>query len=457
MMLSLPYLRYADIFAMMVVASLGVNATMIPSSDYTIIPYPFFGGASPDTAGNVGAGPGDFLEAIDLDMLAQQGWMLDEQLYPKPSDYDFHQYRHGLRNFDAVLSAYRTHFTTVARHVSHGRIPVSLGGDHSLATSSLLATLLIRTSKALIAHEIPVNDYVDRSRISDLLAQEDFTLLGWYIDSLVDRGHLRLHDLKLFLNSFYVFWADAHYDLNTPMFSYQGSQKQEAIYQPSVYLKFTSPSPTGHVHGMSAAFLSGCGALPFTHIYSRYCVLEPNHLMYFGVRDPDDDECRVVQQFHIPHYTMHDLETQGWSSRVAQAYIHCQEECASHSDYPLKIYWQCDVDVLDATYVPITGTPVGTGSLRNQAQGPSINQFCRAVWGALHHPNVVGVDIAELAYNLDREADARTVKSGLIVFMSMLACSYQDASELIDPSWWHGHYVCGTLSDFWAEFSHDIS
>jgi arginase len=127
----------------------------------------------------------------------------------------------------------------VYEHARHGRMVLTLGGDHSIAIGTISGT-----AKAI------------RER--------------WTGRELA------------------VIWVDAHADINTP-----------------------EMSPSGNIHGMPLAFLTGLAREERKDIFGW---LESDHLIsvkklvYIGLRDVDRGEKQILRENGIKAFSMHDID-----------------------------------------------------------------------------------------------------------------------------------------------------
>ncbi|CAG8961321.1 hypothetical protein HYFRA_00013782 [Hymenoscyphus fraxineus] len=130
-----------------------------------------------------------------------------------------------------------------------------------------------------------------------------------------------------------VIWVDAHTDINTP-----------------------EGSGSGNVHGMPVAFLSGLAKESREDVFGW---LKDEHmislkkLVYIGLRDVDRAEKVILRENKIKAFSMHDIDRHGIGRvmEMALGYI--------GTDTPIHLSF--DVDALDPTYAPSTGTPVRGG------------------------------------------------------------------------------------------------
>lgn len=144
-----------------------------------------------------------------------------------------------------------------------------------------------------------------------------------------------------------VIWIDAHADLHSP---------------------YTSPS--GNIHGMPLAAALGSDNLkrqinqviPETqqhweelkNIGIEGAKLDPEHLIYFGVRDTEEAEDVQIAELGIKNFRVEEVRFKGLENCVERALaqlVHCD-----------MIYVSFDVDSLDCDLVSNgTGTPVSKG------------------------------------------------------------------------------------------------
>ena len=123
-----------------------------------------------------------------------------------------------------------------------------------------------------------------------------------------------------------VIWIDAHADLNT----YETSK-------------------TKNLHGMPLGALMGL----MDHWYNvrnKQIHLNPENLMYVGIRDLDDFEKKTIEERGISNIPTYTSEIRNIIDRHPAKYIHIS----------------CDIDSLDPLLAPSTGTAVPNGlSVKN--------------------------------------------------------------------------------------------
>lgn len=237
----------------------------------------------------------------------------------------------GMRNPSSV-SSINEHLSTLLQQVhSSSRLPVTIGGDHSLAVATLTATLTHHPEAGIL-------------------------------------------------------WIDAHADINSP-----------------------STTPSGNLHGCPVAFLlglEGTNVPPFNGWVKP--LLKPERIAYIGLRDLDSGERKVLKQLGIKCYTMHHVDRYGIG--------HVLEEALSYLGAPEKpIHLSFDVDALDPSVAPSTGTPVRGGLTFREG-----HYICERVWET---GSLVAMDLVEVNPDLGakREEDAKaTVAVGCSLIRSAL-------------------------------------
>lgn len=129
-----------------------------------------------------------------------------------------------------------------------------------------------------------------------------------------------------------VIWIDAHADLNWP-----------------------EVSPSGHVHGMPLGASLGRGPSPFTGIGASSPKLRPSDTYLFGARDLDPSERDWIAEGEVHCTTMTMLDERGLEAAACRMIesIRQSEVDAVHLSF--------DLDVLDPSVLPGTGTPIWGG------------------------------------------------------------------------------------------------
>ncbi|KAI8585375.1 hypothetical protein BDZ88DRAFT_466974 [Geranomyces variabilis] len=155
-----------------------------------------------------------------------------------------------------------------------------------------------------------------------------------------------------------VIWVDAHADINTPL-----------------------TTDTGNLHGCPVSFLMG---LKGTENIRGFEWLPPclprNRIVYIGLRDVDAPEKRILKENNIKAFSMHDVDKHGIGAIVQKAIDYLGADSPIHLSF--------DVDALDPTVAPATGTPVRGGLTFREG-----HYICEALFET---GNLVAVDIMEV-------------------------------------------------------------
>ena len=196
----------------------------------------------------------------------------------------------GLRNFEEAVVWNQAVHDAVYGELAVGRMPLMLGGDHSLAIGSI-------------------------SAVARHCQQQGKTL--------------------------YVLWLDAHADFNTPQ-----------------------TSPSGNIHGIPVACLSGLGPQELTHLAGFAPALAPQSLCQIGLRSVDDEEKHLIKTHNIDVFDMRAIDELGMREVMLRALAPLRDA------YPAKLHLHLsfDVDFLDPEIAPGTGTTVRGGPNYREAQ-----------------------------------------------------------------------------------------
>lgn len=126
-----------------------------------------------------------------------------------------------------------------------------------------------------------------------------------------------------------VLWVDAHADFNTPQ-----------------------SSPSGNIHGMPLAVLTGSGYPELVAIGGAGSIA-PEDVVLFGVRSIDPEERRSLLAAGVKVYTMQEIDAYG-AAQIARRAI----ADLSHLD---RVHLSLDLDSVDPEIAPGVGTPVRGG------------------------------------------------------------------------------------------------
>jgi len=180
-----------------------------------------------------------------------------------------------------------------------------------------------------------------------------------------------------------VVWVDAHADINTPQ-----------------------STDSGNIHGMPVSFLLGLGS-PVPAFSWVLPVLKPDRIVYIGLRDIDSGEKKILKDNGIRAFSMHEVDKHGIGKVVEMALDHV------NPDRTLPIHLSFDVDALDPSVAPSTGTPVRGGLTFREG-----HYICEAI----HETGLlVALDLMEVNPSLaDPVSVEQTVKVGCSLIGSAL-------------------------------------
>lgn len=132
-----------------------------------------------------------------------------------------------------------------------------------------------------------------------------------------------------------VVWVDAHADINTPL-----------------------TSPTGNIHGQPMSYLihelhSKIPVMP-SFSWLKPCV-SAKDIVYIGLRDVDPEEHYILKHLGIKVFSMTEVDRLGIARVMEETcdYIFSKVRKPIHLSY--------DIDALDPSISPATGTPVVGG------------------------------------------------------------------------------------------------
>lgn len=193
-----------------------------------------------------------------------------------------------------------------------------------------------------------------------------------------------------------IIWVDAHADLNTPAISESGNMHGMPI---GMLMEGVSregdPVPTGFEWMNNGKIVR----------------LQPESIVYVGLRDVDRAERRLIQSLGITAYTMHDIDRYGIGQVMEKALQHL---LAKNEDRPLHLSY--DVDAIDPILAPATGTAVRGGLTFREAH--------YVAEAAAASGNLVSGEIVELNPNLsDQQGSKATIELGLQIITSLMGKS----------------------------------
>lgn len=134
-----------------------------------------------------------------------------------------------------------------------------------------------------------------------------------------------------------VLWLDAHSDFNTPL-----------------------TSPSGNMHGMSAAMLSREPGLEAVFGEEPHGLIDPSRLHLFGIRSIDSDERRLLQDRGVDVVDMRRLDEEGFAVSIRRVIDRVKARNG-------LLHVSLDVDFLDPAIAPGVGTAVPGGATYREA------------------------------------------------------------------------------------------
>lgn len=134
-----------------------------------------------------------------------------------------------------------------------------------------------------------------------------------------------------------VLWLDAHADFNT-----------------------SSITPSGNVHGMPVACLCGLGPAELVNLGGEGPMISPADVRQIGIRSVDPEEKRLVREHGLDIYDMRYIDEVGMKQVMEEALAGMDDDTHLHVSF--------DVDVLDPSIAPGTGTRVPGGLDYREAQ-----------------------------------------------------------------------------------------
>ncbi|MDQ3864861.1 MAG: arginase [Actinomycetota bacterium] len=133
-----------------------------------------------------------------------------------------------------------------------------------------------------------------------------------------------------------VIWVDAHADFNTP-----------------------ATSPSGNIHGMPLAVLTGRGHQDLVGIGTPGASVRTEDCVIIGLRSVDLQEKHLLREAGVRVYTMKEIDAYG-AARIVRSAI----KDLSHVD---RVHLSLDLDAVDPEVAPGVGTPVRGGLTYREA------------------------------------------------------------------------------------------
>ncbi len=197
------------------------------------------------------------------------------------------------------------------------------------------------------------------------------------------------HNRELF-----VLWLDAHSDFNTP-----------------------ATSPSGNMHGMSAALLCGEPGLEGVFGDEPRGFVKPENLHLFGIRSIDTTERVLLRERGIDVIDMRQIDEFGVAKLMRRIIERVQKANG-------VLHVSFDVDFIDPSLAPGVGTTVPGGATYREAH---------LVMEMLHDSGVVGsLDVVELNPFLDERGKSALLLVDLIA--SLFGRQIFEKPTLVDQS-----------------------
>ncbi|KAI8902805.1 arginase [Globomyces pollinis-pini] len=171
-----------------------------------------------------------------------------------------------------------------------------------------------------------------------------------------------------------VIWVDAHADINT-----------------------AETTDSGNLHGCPVSFLMGIGPKVKAFDWLKPC-LKKDRIVYIGLRDVDSGEKKLLKEHGIKAFSMHDVDKYGIAGIMKQTFDYLGHNTPIHLSF--------DVDAMDPSIAPATGTPVRGGLTFREG-----HYICEEIFET---GRLVSMDMVEVnpALALDEQAKKTTIAVG---------------------------------------------
>lgn len=185
-----------------------------------------------------------------------------------------------------------------------------------------------------------------------------------------------------------VIWIDAHGDINTH-----------------------ETTPSGNIHGMPLAASMGFGPDKLVNLFEHRIKVKDENVFIIGARDLDEGEIELIKNSNIKAFTMDKVKKCGVENVINETLSYLRDKVDG-------IHVSFDIDSLDSSLVPGTGTPVKDGFTVDEA---------KYILGTLASSGmVVSMDLVELNPHIDR--DEVTAKT----YMELLRHVFDNLREVED-------------------------
>uniref|UniRef100_G1SG64 Arginase n=1 Tax=Oryctolagus cuniculus TaxID=9986 RepID=G1SG64_RABIT len=197
-----------------------------------------------------------------------------------------------------------------------------------------------------------------------------------------------------------VIWVDAHTDINTPL-----------------------TTTSGNLHGQPVSFLLKelKGKIPDVPGFSWVTpCISAKDIVYIGLRDVDPGEHYIVKTLGIKYFSMTEVDKLGIGKVMEETL------CYLLGRKKRPIHLSFDVDGLDPSFTPATGTPVAGGL--SYREGIYITE-------AIHKTGLLsGLDIMEVNPSLGKtpEEVTRTVNTAVALTLASFGVAREGNHKPID-------------------------
>lgn len=259
---------------------MSIDYKYYPDKKANILLAPFSGG---QPKGGVELGPDYIIKSGFEDQVKKLGWKTQVINPLEGTNFELSKVdekdKYGVKNSKIVSQCNEKIFNAVLGSLKDNRLPITIGGDHSIGTGTLLGALTHNPDTCIL-------------------------------------------------------WIDAHADINTPL-----------------------TTDSGNLHGCPVSFLMGLDktSYPPEFDWIPHGILKPGKIAYIGLRDVDDGERKILKDNNIAAYSMYHIDKYGIGKVIEMAL----DRINPQRQYPIHLSY--DVDAIDPSFVPATGTRVEGG------------------------------------------------------------------------------------------------
>lgn len=179
-----------------------------------------------------------------------------------------------------------------------------------------------------------------------------------------------------------VVWIDAHGDLNT----------HETTF-------------TGNIHGMPLAASIGQGPDKLVNLFEHRIKIKPENIVHIAGRDLDPGEVDIIKDCSINAYTMDKIKKLGIEKVLEESIAYLRDKVDA-------IHVSFDIDAVDSSFVPGTGTPV--------ADGLTVDEAKKVLSAFASSGMMVSLDFVELNPLLDNNDETANLS------MDLLKCVFEN-------------------------------